>query len=123
MQRQIQLQPLSGDRYQHIGCDGDPHLALDRVLRGTEEAFDPQMLLYPFEKEFYRPTALVQRADAQRWNTEMVGQEDERFVGCRIPVSDSAQLPRIIPGGVEVVQHHALIADQSRAAIDWPGSD
>ena len=51
----------------------------------------------------------------------MIRQEDERFVGCRIPVSDSPQLPRVILGSVKVVQHHGLIADQSRAALDWPG--
>ena len=93
MQRQIQIQPLSRDRYQHISADGNPYLALDRVLRSTEETFDPQMLFYPFEKELDRPPALVQGADAQRWNAEMIGQEDERFVGRRIPISDSAQLP------------------------------
>jgi hypothetical protein len=51
----------------------------------------------------------------------MIGQEDGRFVGRRIAVSDSPQLPRIIHCSVEVVQHHGLIADQSRAAFDWPG--
>jgi hypothetical protein len=35
-----------------------------------EESFDAQMLLDPFEKEPDRPPALVQRADAQRWNAE-----------------------------------------------------
>jgi hypothetical protein len=53
----------------------------------------------------------------------MIAQEDERFVGCRIPASNSAQLSWAIPGGVRIVQHYALIADQSRAAIDCPGGN
>jgi len=123
MQRQFDIQSLSSDRDQHIGGDSDPHLALQGVLRCAEKPLDPKMLLDPPEEEFNLPPALVRRTDAQGWNAEMIGQEDERFVGRRIPESNSAQLTGIIPGGVKIVQHHALIADQSGAAIDWPGSN
>ena len=51
----LQPQFLFHDGYQHIYNDGDPHLSLYRVGRGTIKRFDPEMLLDPFEKQFNLP--------------------------------------------------------------------
>ena len=51
MHRRLQLQPLSYDRHEHVRAYGDPDLALDGILRGTEERLDPQVLLDPFEEQ------------------------------------------------------------------------
>ena len=47
----LQAEPFSDDGDQDVDADGDPDLGLDRVFAGTEEAFDAQMLLDPFEQQ------------------------------------------------------------------------
>src|SRR3990170_4982965 len=51
VEAQIQIQPLLDDGYQDVDRDGDPHLRLHGVLRGSEERLDPKMLLDPPEEE------------------------------------------------------------------------
>jgi hypothetical protein len=45
MQRDSEFEPLLDDGDEHIDRDGDPDLALDRVLASAEEALDAKMLL------------------------------------------------------------------------------
>ena len=73
MQRDIEIKPLLDDGDEHIDRDGDPDLALDRVLRGAEETLDAKMLLDPLKEQFDLPAALVKRADCQGRELEMVG--------------------------------------------------
>ena len=121
MQRQIQLQLFSNNGHQHVRGDGDPYLALDRVLGCAEKAFDAQMLFDPFKEQLNLPAAFVRRANAQCRDGEVVGQKYERLLCLRVLETHSTQLSRIILRGVEIVEHDALIANQSRAVIDGRG--
>ena len=77
MQRRIQFELLLNDCHQHVHADGDPDLRSHGVLRGAVEALDPQVLFDPFEEQFHLPSAFVQRADCQRRQRELIGQEHQ----------------------------------------------
>ena len=47
VERRLQTEALFDDRHQHVHRDRDPDLRLHRVLRGSVEPLDPQMLLDP----------------------------------------------------------------------------
>ncbi len=81
MQRDIEVEPLLDDGDEHIDRDGDPDLALDRVLGSAEEALDAKMRLDPLEEQLDLPAALVERTDRQGRELEMVGQKHQRL-GC-----------------------------------------
>ena len=46
-------------------------------------------------------------------------EHDLSLPGVQMRGADSAQLPRLIPGGVKIVQHYALIAGQSSSPALW----
>ena len=50
---------LLDDSDQDIDAHGDPELGLHRIFRGAVERLDPQVLLDPFEEEFYLPSGFV----------------------------------------------------------------
>jgi hypothetical protein len=58
-QTQFDFQFLLDNRYQYVNADGTPDLGLYSIGTGTEEGFDFQVLLDPFEKDFYSPAAFV----------------------------------------------------------------
>jgi hypothetical protein len=58
MQRKLQIEALANDGHEYVDRHSGPHLGLDRVLGGTEETLDAQMLFDPTKKKFYLPTAL-----------------------------------------------------------------
>ena len=39
--------------------DGNPHLGFDRIVGGSIEGFDAEVLLDPFEEEFDLPAASI----------------------------------------------------------------
>jgi len=47
------LQSFFDDCYEHINGYGDLHLSFHRILGCSEERFDAQVLLDPFEKQFH----------------------------------------------------------------------
>lgn len=47
-----------------MDTEGDPELTEDSVTGGTEETFDPEMLLDPFEEKFDFPAGLCR---CRRW--------------------------------------------------------
>src|SRR5260221_8580652 len=75
------------------------------------------MLLDPLEKQFYLPAALVEGADGQRWELKLVREKDKLLRRFGIPEADPAELLWIEPAGTEPVEHHRLVADQSRGSI------
>src|SRR4030066_181854 len=77
VEAQVQVQTLPDDGHQDVGRDGDPHLRLHSVLRGSEERLDPKMLLDPSEEELDLPALLVQQGDAFRGKGKIVGEEDQ----------------------------------------------
>ena len=58
-QTQFDFQLFLDNRHQDINADSNPDLSLHRVLGGAEKCFDSQVLLDPFEEDFYLPAALV----------------------------------------------------------------
>ena len=58
VQGMSQMQSFFDDRDQHVGGNGDPDLCFDRILAGTEERFDSQVLLDSFEEQLDLPTLL-----------------------------------------------------------------
>jgi len=104
---------------QHVGGDGAPDLCLHRVLAVADKSLDTQMLLDPFEKQFDLPALFVQRGDSQRGQRSIVGQKHQRLADFRIFETDAPQLLRIAFRGVETVQRDELVANDSRASIDF----
>jgi hypothetical protein len=58
-------------------------VSFHRVLRGTEESLDLQMLLEPLEEQFYLPTTAMKLSDGKRRQLEVVGEKHQglAFVG------------------------------------------
>ena len=71
-QTQIDFQFLLDDRYQNVNADGNPDLSLHCVFARAKEAFDSQVLLDPFEEDFYLPTAPVKLRDCQSRQSKIV---------------------------------------------------
>jgi len=84
----VDMEALLDDGYENINGDGNPDLALDRVLGGPEERLDAQVLLDPLEEQLDLPTVSVQVGHCLRWNGEAVGQEVEGLAGLGIVVLD-----------------------------------
>ena len=55
----LQLEALLDNRDQDVDRDGDPDLGLHRVLGGSVERLDVQVLLNPFEEQLHLPAAAV----------------------------------------------------------------
>ena len=90
MKAGLDIESLLDDGDKHIDGDRDPDLGFDGVLRGAEKRFDAQVLLDPFEKQFDLPAIPIECGYRQCWQREVVGQEDEPFVGRRIVELDAA---------------------------------
>src|SRR5258708_20286156 len=75
------------------------------------------MLLDPLEKQFHLPTALVKRADGQRWELKLVREKDKLLRRFGISEADPPELLRVVSAGTEPVEHDCLVADQSRGPI------
>ena len=85
----IQFQLLLDNSYQNIDRNCNPDLCFYRILRGAVKGLDPQMLLDPFEKEFYVPPTSVELRNGFCRKRKIVGKKDEPFVGIYIEIPDS----------------------------------
>jgi hypothetical protein len=77
----IQAQTLFDDGDQHVSGDRSPYLRLDRVLGRSEERFDAQMLLDPFEEQLGLPALFVKCTNGQRRKRHVVRQKLQRLAG------------------------------------------
>ena len=93
-------------------------MGLDRILRGAEKCFDPQMLLDPFEKELHLPAAAVQFGYGQGRKVEIVGEKNEQLVVLGIVELHPAQLDRVTLTGPCPSQHDGLVATQTGRFVD-----
>jgi hypothetical protein len=55
------------------------------------EPLDAQVLLDPLEEQLDLPAVPIERRDGEDGKLEVVGQEDQRLAGLRIPITDPAQ--------------------------------
>ncbi len=71
-QTQLYFQFLLDNCYQNVNAEGNPDLSFHCVFGRAEKCFDSQVLLDPFEKDFYLPAALVKPSDYQSWQCKVV---------------------------------------------------
>ncbi|GEM_PF-4439275 len=90
-------------------------LTLHRVLGRAKESFDSQVLLDPFEKQFYLPPAFVELSNSQGGQKKVVGQEGQIFLSFFVEEPDSPHLVRIIFGRIKTRQHDCLKRAQGNA--------
>ena len=76
VERAGQFELFLDDGNQQVDRDSDPNLGFDGVLAGSKEDLDAQVLLDPFEEQFYLPPALIEGANGGCGQSELVGQED-----------------------------------------------
>src|SRR5690606_7209287 len=121
MKRYFQSQPLADDGHQEIDRHGYPDLAFHSVFRGAVEAFDPQMLLDPFEEQFHLPALLVELGDGCCRDLEIVGEEDQWTTICDGFELDASQLVRIVLERFLAREHDRLVAHDTTGSIAWGG--
>ena len=85
------MKTLFQDGDEPIDGDGTPDLRAPGVGARAVKGFDAQMLLDPFEEQFDRPAAMIQRRDGQRGHGEVVGQKDQGLAGFAIAIAAAPQ--------------------------------
>ena len=117
VERRVEGEALLDDGDEHIHGHGDPDLQLHGVLGRAVEPLDTKMLLDSLEKRFHLPTALVERADGERWQGGLIGQEHQRLAGVGIFEADATQMIGVVASGVIAIEGDGLIADDARGPI------
>lgn len=100
------MKHLSGNGKQQVIADGDPYLRVYRILAGSVERLDVQMLFDPFEETFHLPTFPIKFSNGQVGMCEVIGQE---------PIDISCGIIRIPSGGFQSRQPDSGIANNSGA--------
>ena len=104
-----------------VNAQGDPDLGAHGVLRCTEEGFDSQVLLDPFEEEFDLPATPVNGCDRQGGQFEVIGEKDQPLAGLRIDIADTPKRFGIITFSLPSAQADRLVASQPGGFIDSSG--
>ena len=86
-----ELELLVKDGHHEVNGDRNPDLALHRIGAGTEVVFDTQVAFDPLEEEFDLPTALVELGHGERWDLQVVGEEDKMLGRLLVEVAHPAQ--------------------------------
>ena len=117
-----QIISLFRDDEQKVVANGYPDLRVDRVLVGSIEGLNVQMLLYPLEEDLNLPAFAVQFRDGQRvFNRKVVGQEAIDLPGLKVFIHNESQRIWILPGRVTAVESDGLVGKDARTLVDWPG--
>lgn len=111
------MQSLFRDGDQHVDAHSNPYLRFHRVLAGTEEGLDTEMLFEPLEKQFHLPSAFVKLCHGEGRDVKIVGQEGESFPRGGIDILYDAQFVGVVPFRVEAREHNDLIATQACAFV------
>lgn len=77
--------------YHQVNANGDPDLGADRVLAGSVESLDAQVLLDPIKEEFDLPAPFVYGGDEDGGQFKVVRQKHQPLAGFRIHVTDTAK--------------------------------
>ncbi len=117
MHRRLQLQALSYDRHEHVRAHGDPGLALHSVLGGAEERLDPQVMFDPFEVQRHLRAHLLELADSQWLEVQMVGDERQLLARLGIFETDATRWLRVALFGIEDGERDRVVADHAGAAV------
>ncbi len=73
------------------GDESCPNLNLESVLGGSDEGFNPQVLLDGLEEDLDPPPLLVDSGDCGRPELEMVCEQHDQALFFRVPHLDSSQ--------------------------------
>ena len=69
------MKHLSGNGKQQVIADGNPYLRVYRILAGSVERLDVQMLFDPFEETFHLPTFPIKFSIGQIRVCEVISQD------------------------------------------------
>src|SRR5271166_6827945 len=97
--------------------------SLHGIFGCPEEAFDPQMLLDPFEEQFDLPAAFVECADGGSRQPELIGEEYQLLSRFGVPEADAPQVFGVMLAGVVTVQRDGLIANDAGGGVCGGGID
>ena len=97
--------------------DSNPNLRLDRVFSSSEKVFDPQVLLDPFEIQFYSPSAFVELRNGQCGQVKVIRQEHQSLALFRVSVTDAAEAIRVMLNAFRQTQPDHLITADTRAFV------
>ena len=100
-----------------IGGDGNLDLGLYRIFGSTIKCLDSEMLLDPFEEQFYLPSALVELGDGQCGKGEIVSQKNDLFFLFGVEVFYATEFFGIPFKRVGRDQHDGLIAFQAVGSV------
>ena len=67
------MKTFSNDGDGDIGGDSNPDLGLYRIFGSAVKCLDTEMLLDPFEEQFYLPSALVEFGNGQCRKNKIIG--------------------------------------------------
>ena len=115
----FQIQTLFHDGNRDVGRYGDPYLRLDGVFRRAVKSLDSKMLFYPFKEQLHLPSLLVESANRDGGQCEVVGQKLERLACFEIDECDASQRLGIPRAGQNPSQSDVVIADQSGGLANW----
>ena len=94
---------------QEHGDQCRPDLNQQGVFGSADEGFDFQILFEGFEKHFDLPALAVNVRDGGSAKTQMVGQQNNRFLVFRVPNLDAAQRKWAFPLALNTRQRNQLI--------------
>ena len=114
----FQMQPLLDDGDQHVSRDRNPYLRFHGILARAEEGLDVQVLLDPLEEQLYLPSLLVQCADGEGGQRQVVGQELERLALFRVEIDHATKDIWVAFARHRTAEPDMVIADQSGDRID-----
>jgi hypothetical protein len=100
-----------------------PYLRQDGILAGSEERFDLQVLLDPFEEQFYLPPGFVYLCDRCGCKSEIVGQKHECLLPLIVIKFDQPEVLRILVPGMLSPQGYPFIAYDPSAAYRMLSGD
>lgn len=106
-------QLLFQDGHKYIDRDGNPYLRPHRIRGDAIERFDSEMLFYPFEKQFYTPSELVQLCYNQCRKFEIVCEKGETLSRFLVEIDNPSQFFRIAHQGFLNGEHDSLIASET----------
>ena len=93
----------------------DPDLSFHRVGAGSQKVFDAHVTLDPTEEEFDLPSRTIESGDGDRWDIEVVGQEDQIPARVGIKVAHFAQRP----GKVGKARRDGWACQSDRCGLRW----
>lgn len=86
----------------------------------NKKSTQPEVLLYPPQKQFYFPAPFMDRGDCQRGQVKVVRQKHKPFLRFRIMITYAPQCLRVISPGVRAVEPDGLVAAQCAGFVRGP---